>query len=246
MLSLVISDFHGSVEMLDPLEKMINESDLDVIFFCGDIVKGHKRGDEWLAAKAENRTPNREKLGIITEKDEDIMYYKKFYDFLDRTNIKVFTIPGNMDAPESLYFETLWRLKKKNINLAHELIYFMEDFALCGFGGEINEDEREDFFVLKYTRDETFFALRKLAYLKKDFVLLTHTPPVCTFDDGRGSTVVNEIIKRYKPKFLFCGHSHQQGKEKIEETIVVNPGALKNGNYATVDLKTGEVRLKSL
>ena len=34
MLSLVISDFHGSVEMLDPLEKMINESDLDVIFFC--------------------------------------------------------------------------------------------------------------------------------------------------------------------------------------------------------------------
>ena len=171
MLSFVISDFHGNLEILESLEKMIKENRFDVIFFCGDIVKGHKRGDEWLAAKKENRIPNREKLGIITEKDEDIMYYKKFYNFLDRTNIKVFTIPGNMDAPESLYLKTLWRLKKKNIHLVHETIHFLEDFNVCGFGGEINEDERENFFVLEYTRDETFFALRKLAYLKKDFVI---------------------------------------------------------------------------
>lgn len=246
MLSLVISDFHGNLEILESLEKMIKENRFDVIFFCGDIVKGHKRGNEWLAAKKENRIPNREKLGIITEKDEDIMYYKKFYNFLDRTNIKVFTIPGNMDAPESLYLKTLWNLKKKNIHLAHETIHFLESFDVCGFGGEINEDERENFFVLEYTRDETFFALRKLAYLKKDFVLLTHSPPVCDLAKDKGSPVVNEIIRKYKPKFLFCGHSHLQGKEKIDETIVVNPGALKKGDYAIVDLKTKEVKLKSL
>jgi Icc-related predicted phosphoesterase len=246
MLSLVTSDFHGNLEILDSLEKMIKENRFDVIFFCGDIVKGHKRGNEWLVAKKENRIPNREKLEIITEKDEDTMYYRKFYNFLDRTNIKVFTIPGNMDAPESLYLKTLWRLKKKNIHLVHETIHFLEDFNVCGFGGEINEDERENFFVLEYTRDETFFALRKLAYLKKDFVLLTHSPPVCDLAKGKGSPVVNEIIKKYKPKFLFCGHSHLQGKEKIDETIVVNPGALKKGDYAIVDLKTKEVKLKSL
>jgi len=73
MLSLLISDFHGSLEILESLEKMIKENRFDVIFFCGDIVKGHKRGNEWLAAKKENRIPNREKLEIITEKDEDIM-----------------------------------------------------------------------------------------------------------------------------------------------------------------------------
>jgi len=246
MLSLVTSDFHGNLEILESLEKMMHENRFDVIFFCGDIVKGHKRGDEWLAAKKENRIPNREKLGIITEKNEDIMYYRKFYNFLDRTNIKVFTIPGNMDAPESLYLKTLWHLEKKNIHLAHETVHFLEDFNVCGFGGEINEDERENFFVLEYTRDETFFALRKLAYLKKDFVLLTHSPPVCDLAKGKGSPVVNEIIKKYKPKFLFCGHSHLQGKEKIDETIVVNPGALKKGDYAIVDLKTKEVKLKSL
>ncbi len=246
MLGLVISDFHGTIEILESLEKMMHENRFDIIFFCGDIVKGHKRGNEWLAAKKENKTPNSEKLGVITEKNEDIMYYKNFYNFLDRTNMKVFTIPGNMDAPESRYFKTLWRLKKKYIYLTHETIHFLEDFDVCGFGGEINENERENFFVLKYTKDETFFALRKLAYLKKDLILLTHTPPVCDFAKDKGSSVVNEIIKRYKPKFLFCGHSHLQGEEKIDETIVVNPKTLKKGDYAVVDLKTKEVKLKSL
>jgi Icc-related predicted phosphoesterase len=246
MLSLIISDFHGATEILDPLEKMIRENNFEIIFFCGDIVKGYERGNEWLAAKKEDRVPNKEKLGIVTEKDEDIMYYKKFYDFLDRTIAKVFTIPGNMDAPESRYLETLWRLKKKHIHLAHETIHFLDNLNICGFGGEINENEREDFFVLKYTRDETFFALRKLAYLKKEIVLLTHSPPVCAPVKEKGSQVVNEIIEKYAPKFLFCGHSHHQWEETMDKTMVVSPGALKNGEYATVDLTSEEITLKKL
>lgn len=243
MMSLVISDFHGYLEILDPLERMIHENNFEIIFFCGDIVKGHERGNEWLAAQKENRPPKKEKLGIVTEKDEDSMYYQAFYDFLDRTMTKVFTIPGNMDAPESQYLKTLWHIKKKNIHLAHETVHFLEEFTISGFGGEINENEREDFFVLKYTRYETFFALRKLAYVKKPIILLTHTPPMCKNVNKKGSGVVSEIIEKYTPKFLFCGHSHLQWKETIGETTVVSPGALKNKEYATVDLESGEITL---
>ncbi len=246
MQGLIISDLHGETAVLEPLETIIENKSFGVIFFCGDIVKGRERGNEWRAAKKEGREPNKEKLAIITEKDEDIAYYQKFYDFLDRTNIITFTIPGNMDAPESRYLKTLWHSKKKNINLAHEMIRFFKDMAICGFGGEINEEEEETFFVLKYPRDKVIFALRKLGYLKKDIVLLTHNPPVCDLADKKGSPAINEIIERYNPKFLFCGHAHVQGEEEINETLVVNPGALKKGEYATINFNTGQVEFNHI
>ncbi len=50
-----------------------------------------------------------------------------------------------------------------------------------------------------------------------------------------GSKMILEYIKRYKPKYVFCGHIHEAvGKAKIGKTEVYNLGY--NGNFLVFDL----------
>lgn len=81
--------------------------------------------------------------------------------------------------------------------------------------------------------------------------LLFHTPPVGTLDldkgNHKGSRVVNDMIEKYKPSLVFCGHAHNsRGTEEIGSSLVVNPGSLKVGNYAIVDSETSEVEFRSV
>jgi Icc-related predicted phosphoesterase len=244
MLIFSISDFHGALEILDKLRKKIKEIQPDVITFTGDVVKGYKRGDEWLNAKKESREPRRDLPEIEAEKEEDFDLYKKFYHALNKLKIPVMTINGNMDAPESRLFDVILNEKFEFINLIQENPYLLENFIFAGCGGEITLKEREDFFVLQFPKEEVKFSLSRLKKIKggdKEKILLFHSPPIgkiVDLDEGKhkGSKAVNELIQAIKPGIVFCGHAHKaQGKEKISKALVINPGALKYGNYALVD-----------
>ncbi|MFQ6032097.1 MAG: YfcE family phosphodiesterase, partial [Candidatus Zixiibacteriota bacterium] len=46
---------------------------------------------------------------------------------------------------------------------------------------------------------------------------------------------------------VFCGHAHgARGEEIIGDSIIVNPGSLKNGFYALVDTDKEKIELKTL
>jgi Icc-related predicted phosphoesterase len=63
----------------------------------------------------------------------------------------------------------------------------------------------------------------------------------------KGSQIVNDIIAAVSPEFLFCGHvSAAYGREKINQTTVVNPGALADGRFAIVDTQKHEVNLMQI
>jgi Icc-related predicted phosphoesterase len=81
---------------------------------------------------------------------------------------------------------------------------------------------------------------------KRIFVL--HYTPVGAFDivksvkanpmNGKsvGVGFFTSAIKKYKPKLALCGHMHEyQGKKRLGNTIVVNPGAAYNGKAAIID-----------
>ncbi len=152
MKILAISDLHGKIENLPPLKKAIEKEKPDVLVFTGDIVKGHKRGDEWLLARKENRTPRKELPEILQEEKEDLFFYQQFLDFLSSLSLPAFLIPGNMDAPEKRYYQYFWEkvLKNPYVKVIHGQIAYFQDFIFSGWGGEITESEREDFFVLNY------------------------------------------------------------------------------------------------
>ncbi len=81
-------------------------------------------------------------------------------------------------------------------------------------------------------------------------IFLSHLPPKGKLDlsvrfgiDHIGSAELRESVKRYKPKFVICGHSHIWGgmAEKIGDTVILNVSSQDNisceneGNYAIIN-----------
>lgn len=252
MQIMAIADFHGKEEIMDRLMERIEEKSPDIIVFAGDVVKGYARGNEWLSAQEEGRKPDKGKKKIREEEKEDLELYNKFYGRLSSLKIPVMCIPGNMDAPEERFFsEMLKKFIRTNIKVVQENIFERGGYLIGGIGGEITKDSKERFFVLQYLEKEARFALRRLKYAPKKKILLLHSPPKGKLDLDKGKhkseEVINEIISEINPEFVFCGHAHKaQGEEKIGNSLVINPGALKDGNSAMVDTKEKKVEFKKI
>jgi len=253
MKILACSDFHGKVKILDKFSRNCHRIKPDLIAFTGDIVKGSARGDEWLDAIRFNRRRDSKKPEIIKEEKEDIQFYTQFYKALVDLNLITLCVPGNMDAPEDRFFRHFLTLslESKNIHIVHNNVIKIGEYVFSGWGGEITENKKEDFFVLQYSRTEVEFGMKRMKCIQQiKMILLFHTPPISNIDlhheVHRGSGVINDFIKTVSPKILFCGHTHEPRKERILNTLVINPGALKNGSFSVIDTETEEVEFLSL
>lgn len=254
MRALVFSDVHGEFEPLRSLMRIAPDLDCDFGLFCGDIVRGHARGDEFLAAKEEEREPDTCAEAVGEERAEDYALYAEFYGTLRPCPMPVFGVPGNMDAPEGRYLTCSLAEEGADspLEVVHRAIVKHGEWAIAGLGGEITQVNREEFFVLQYPRWEAMHQLRVWTLVEGRRIMVLHTPPigdVVDRDDGghKGCEVVNELIHTFRPELAVCGHAHDaQGHETIANTLVVNPGALKSGNYAVVDLDSMEVDLGRL
>lgn len=78
-------------------------------------------------------------------------------------------------------------------------------------------------------------------------IFITHAPP---FESGAdkitsgayvGSRAIAELVKKYSPALLLCGHIHEAaGIYTRGDTIIVNPGQFgDDGNYAEIEWKDG-------
>jgi len=253
MKILVISDWHGKEKVLSELALAIKGLPLDLVVFTGDILQWKAKCSEWANAKKENRAPQRNIPEIKEEIKKNAWLYATFYETVKSFHLPFFAIPGNVDSPLPQYFKIGWEQMKENPNLhiVHSNFFTAGGFAVAGFGGEITENDKEDFFVLQFPRWELEIGLSFLSSLSHSRILLIHTPPIGTLDidDGKhkGSAVINDLIEKFRPAWLFCGHAHAaRGNELVGECMVVNPGALKNGFYALVDTEKNEVKLKTL
>jgi Icc-related predicted phosphoesterase len=94
---------------------------------------------------------------------------------------------------------------------------------------------------------DTEKAKRVLEWFAKVDILLCHQPPYGVLDQvnysgapkewqGKhaGSRTILQYIKKYKPRYVFCGHIHEgRGRAMIGKTEVHNLG---NGGHAIVEL----------
>jgi len=94
------------------------------------------------------------------------------------------------------------------------------------------------------SRYEKMFSYAKKK--KKPVIFLTHNCPYKTkLDKVRkgpakgehcGSFLEKEIIKKFKPGLVICGHMHEnQGKDKIGKSLIINAGAVVDRKYAIID-----------
>ena len=82
-------------------------------------------------------------------------------------------------------------------------------------------------------------------------LMICHTPPYDTQLDRLrngtpvGSPAVRAFIERTRPDLAIVGHIHEgRGIDRVGETTVVNPGALREGGYAIVDYDEGSGALR--
>ncbi|MFC1769265.1 metallophosphoesterase [Nanoarchaeota archaeon] len=171
-----------------------------------------------------------EKLGkksdIIVCAGDISMFESRLRDILSRLNrIKkpVYIIPGNHEREGNL------RKLCKNyryIRYLHGRVFIIDELVLIGFNTSGFSFIDEDF--------EKFMKHQKKRLKKfkdKKIVLVSHSPPNKTKLDkiGKehvGNKSVRRFINEYKPKFVICGHIHENAgkKDKIRKTVIINPG----------------------
>ena len=254
MKALVFSDVHGEMDAVRELMHVAAHSDCELGLFCGDIVKGVARGREWTAYHEEGREPEFCLPEIRKERAEDYALYAEFYGCLRPSPFPIYGVPGNMDAPEGRYLTC--SLSEHGgvspLEVVHRSLARCGEYVISGLGGQITEADRSEFLVLQFPCWEALHHFRLFEFVEGPRIMVLHTPPigeVVDRDNGghKGSQVVNELIHTWRPKIAVCGHAHDaQGSEMIASTFVVNPGALKSGHYAIVDLDKLEAELLTL
>jgi len=206
MIITVLSDIHGKIEKVEKIAGQLKDADL--VLLTGDITHF-------------GREP--EAKEIITR----IAVYQS----------NILAVAGNCDYPEVEFF-----LSKEGISL-HQKSAIFGGIGFIGVGGSLpcpgktpNEYSEEEICNLL---DVGFSSL----YSEIPTILVVHQPPYNTVSDmiisGRhvGSISIRHTIEIKKPLVCFCGHLHEaRGKDKIGETIVINPGPFKEGNYAFVKM----------
>lgn len=250
---LCFTDYGGAVEMLPRIAKAVQEEEPDHIFYCGGTMKGEKRRKEYETARKFHSKPDLSTAEIQREIGEDTEHLRQFILTLADTQRSIFMVPGYQDAPESLYFKTVYGYARiyPNLHPAHEMLHREDQFMVAGFGGDLggSDDNRE--FMLQYSRVWVEFALRRLEYYPGEKILLFHSPPVCRLDRSEGGhcgvLFINELIEKLSPRLVLCGRSLEgQGAVQLGPAKVVHPGPLKDGHYAVIDYPSLEVQFRNL
>ncbi len=214
MRFLVLADIHGHERFLRAVLKAEPEWDAAVI--VGDLTQHGGPGD---AASV---------TGIVTAAGR-----------------RVLAVPGNMDKPEVLGF-----FERAGVSL-HGAGALVAGIGFFGVGAsnptpfgtpfEITEEEIGRLAL------HGFEAVRGAAVK----VFVSHTPPHRTGLDRTGlgvhagSTAVREFLKAHPVDLCLCGHIHEAaGEETVEGVRCCNPGAVKDGRYAILEITDGNIDIQ--
>ncbi len=205
------------------------------------------------------------------ELEKDLKQGEKIIKKLNKLNLPVLTTIGNYDHAyiNDQYREEEWGtnwnwLKKdflmpiiekyQNIKRIDYSFSEFENLIFIGaYGGSSPGDVKSKAYK-KYKKklDKLFRKFRKENKGKK-VILLTHNMPYKTKLDKvkygpakgehYGSKLIKRVIKIYQPILAVGGHIHEnQGRDKIKKTILVNPGASKNGGGAIIEIKKKKIK----
>ena len=114
-------------------------------------------------------------------------------------------------------------------------IGFLEYFVDTCWIKEFNEKDKK---MIKGAKKNTLKAKRVLNNFGSLDILVCHQPPYGFLDKvdfpglptgwkGKhaGSKVILDYVKKYQPKYVFCGHIHEgEGKAKIGKSEIYNLG----------------------
>lgn len=165
---------------------------------------------------------------------------KEAKDILMAIPFRKLAVPGNCDPPDivDIFGET-------NTVDVHGKRAEINGYVFAGLGAS-NPLPFNTLFT--YSEENIYLILDSVA--RGADILVTHTPPYgildrTMFGHHGGSEAIKRVIDEHKPKLSVFGHIHESpGVERNEHTVFVNPGPLKNGTYAIIDMKGENIRVE--
>ncbi len=210
---LAFTDIHGNAKNLEKLLTTEKEG-IDIIVFCGDAAPYHS--------------------------PSSIEY---LFQALSAIALPSVVVPGNMDSPKA------YEHPPTNVKVIHGGFYVHKGYAFIGIGGspptpfgtyfELSEDD-----ILKLLEEAWMKAIKF-----GPIIVVSHAPPYQTACDKTftgmhvGSKSLRKFIEDKIPILCICGHIHEsRAIDRVGDTVVVNPGPLRNGYYAVIEVEDFEVR----
>jgi len=159
----------------------------------------------------------------------------------------ILIVPGNMD-PRG-FAVRLW--ENAGFSVLHKRSLYVMGTGFAGLGCVGTSDPRmwRDERWCYHSDDEVYISIKEAFEKISPFgrrVLVTHQPPRGildrAFDGGAtGSLGLRKFIEEFQPDLLFCAHIHEaRGEARIGRTLAVNPGEMRKGLFALVDLDLRE------
>ncbi|MBN1655611.1 MAG: metallophosphoesterase family protein [Deltaproteobacteria bacterium] len=155
---------------------------------------------------------------------------------IESHNRNILAVHGNMDHQEVKEL-----LEQKGYNL-HADGKIVDGIGFFGVGGstktpmstrcEYSEEEIGVFI------DQGYNKIKEM----RTAVLISHAPPYGTRDRSffglrGGSKRIARFVREHAIRLCLVGHIHEaNGVEKLDQTIVANPGSFRRGRFLSVEL----------
>lgn len=181
---------------------------------------------------------------------------KTVLDDILQLNPNVLAQFGNLDNPDvNEYLEQL------GLNLHGQARLVNKEVCLIGVGGsnftpfhtpsEFSERQLHAIGDRAFQQGREFTALGQQLHNKKiPQILVSHVPPYNTLVDrlhsGKhvGSKAIRAIIEQYQPDLCITGHIHEaKGRDTIGETLIYNPGMLRQDGWVTVNINQSQLEI---
>ena len=216
MRMIIGSDFHGNETMIERFKSKAEEEDAEVILICGDITN----------------------FGTLRDATRLLSLFAGL-------KVPVLFVPGNCDPP------SLLGVNLEGVRSIHGEVAVYEGIAFLGIGGSPPTPFHTPFEL----KEEEIMAELNRAVNRiindERFILVSHAPPRSTRLDRTsfglhvGSVSIRKFIEDKKPLAVFCGHIHEaRGKDRIGDTIIINPGPARHGDYVSAVLKKDEIDIE--
>jgi Icc-related predicted phosphoesterase len=263
---LFITDIHQQKENL----KKIDFNSFDYIFCAGDFLDSSNPNLELakelvcLLPDSTYLIPGNldkpEELRLLM--NEKTIYMEKNHTKLSGTDLPIAGIGGARDLEEDIKLYRDFFLEDKKRIDDFIAVNGIKSFILkfCGIIESDNKNEKysivDNTSIIEDNRNfiENFLMFKEddLADFEKSSqslsggILLSHSPPHGALDKlpglpNAGGRKIANIIKEKQPSLVLCGHFHElSGITTLYNSVIFNPGALKDGFYGVVEFKENQ------
>jgi uncharacterized protein len=189
-------------------------------------------------------------VGDIGGGDDRTASYRAVLHALGRDGRPAFWLPGAGDAPLGALLREAYNMEVVHPSLhgVHGTAAFADEHVVvAGLGGQVSDEPdapRDEQQTVRYPRWEAEYRLRILREMPEhQLALMFWTPPAHKGRGEAGSEALAELVNTYRPRVVVCGG--ERGSETLGRTLVVAPGALRDGHYAIAHVHDRTAELAS-